>query len=133
MGEHRLGWGREAGVWGGGGGEAPSSRVPRPRPGVPSLLSRRALSSRPALTCPGLGHSQSPRQEQEEDWGPHGPDPQGLRSNWVFAGLVRTSEPGTGVPLTDFDGNLTPNGSANWDRITSIQAGGGDTGCEREK
>ena len=97
----------------------------------PRLSPQRSFPTDPALTCPGLGQDQDPREQQEEGSQPHSSHPlgQGRSRVWRVGGDFVT---GSAEMLIGFSRNRTPSGSENWCRVTSVQAGGLDIDCERE-
>ena len=109
------------------------NRVPAPPPGRPLATPHRGrFPPDPALTCPGLGQDQGPREQQKQGSGRHDTilgDWGESESRWV-RGNFRT---GTAATLIGFSRNPTLNGSENWGSPVSIQEEGPDTGWEREK
>uniref|UniRef100_A0A8C7BK34 Uncharacterized protein n=1 Tax=Neovison vison TaxID=452646 RepID=A0A8C7BK34_NEOVI len=109
------------GACGRGGAETPPDPPPGAGPGA-------RVEAAGKTGRGGLGHGRGTSQQQDYVSGPQDPNPSGSRRSYVLAGLVRTLERGTPVPLIGFSRNLTPNGSAKCLRVMGIQAGGPDTG-----
>ena len=94
---------------------------------VPSA--QRPFPPDPALTRQGLGQDQGPQEQHEGGSRPHDSHPLGLGRSRVWAGGWRLYN---SDPLIGFSRNRAPSGSENRGRITSVQAAGLNTGCERE-
>ena len=126
----------QAGTRGGGGfwagtsgsplpcGPAPQSPGRSPRPSA-----QRPFPPDPALTRQGLSQDQGPQEQHEGGSRPHDSHPLGLGRSRVWAGGWRLYN---SDPLIGFSRNRAPSGSENRGRITSVQAAGLNTGCEKE-